>query len=218
MVTPTSTTRSLVQVDARLVRSTPSAPGEPFASRRTGSKPGQAQYEHWAVASTPGRPPGSRRPDAQASFGAYAEIVQSPQYRDNKERTMLSMLPDLLSDRSGGHLQGAGRCRPTGWTMPGGLRPPRTVHRPMNVRTRLTAAMPCGRSPRGEVHPGTSGQADQTAVLRVVRKPRTDVRARSHRRARAAFEQLMRDPAPRGRVGPTQRGLMTSGGVDHGAG
>jgi diacylglycerol kinase family enzyme len=40
-----------------------------------------------------------------ASFGAYAEIVQSPQYRDNKERTMLSMLPDLLSDRSGGHLQ-----------------------------------------------------------------------------------------------------------------
>src|SRR5664279_4195367 len=40
-----------------------------------------------------------------ASFGAYAEIVQSPQYRDNKERTMLSMLPDLLSDQSGGHLQ-----------------------------------------------------------------------------------------------------------------
>ena len=32
-----------------------------------------------------------------ASFGAYAEIVQSPEYRDNKKRTMLQMLPDLLS-------------------------------------------------------------------------------------------------------------------------
>ena len=37
-----------------------------------------------------------------ASFGAYAEIVQSPEYRDNKNRTILAMLPDLLSaDRSG---------------------------------------------------------------------------------------------------------------------
>ena len=36
-----------------------------------------------------------------ASFGAYAEIVQSPEYRDNKNRTMLEMLPDLLSANSG---------------------------------------------------------------------------------------------------------------------
>jgi diacylglycerol kinase family enzyme len=35
-----------------------------------------------------------------ASFGAYAEIVQSPEYRDNKKRTMLEMLPDLLSASS----------------------------------------------------------------------------------------------------------------------
>jgi hypothetical protein len=28
-----------------------------------------------------------------ASFGAYAEIVQSPEYRDNKNRTILQMLP-----------------------------------------------------------------------------------------------------------------------------
>jgi len=33
-----------------------------------------------------------------ASFGAYAQIVQSPEYRDNKEGTILSMLPDLLTD------------------------------------------------------------------------------------------------------------------------
>jgi len=36
-----------------------------------------------------------------ASFGAYAEIVQSPEYRDNKNRTMLDMLPDLLSGQQG---------------------------------------------------------------------------------------------------------------------
>ena len=126
---------------------------------------------------------------------AYAEIVQNPQYRDNKERTMLSMLPDLLSDQSGGHLQvrvgtatvpdvqavlvsnnpygDAGRLLeigddsastrvssvswPTGWTMPGGLRPTRTVHRPVNVRTRLTAALPGGRSPAGKFTRETSG-------------------------------------------------------------
>jgi diacylglycerol kinase family enzyme len=39
-----------------------------------------------------------------ASFGAYAEIVQSPDYRDNKNRTMLEMLPDLLSGPGGANL------------------------------------------------------------------------------------------------------------------
>ena len=36
-----------------------------------------------------------------ASFGAYAEIVQSPAYRDNKERTIMGMLPELLSGQPG---------------------------------------------------------------------------------------------------------------------
>ena len=39
-----------------------------------------------------------------ASFGAYAEVVQSPEYRDNKNRTMLAMLPDLLSGERGAQL------------------------------------------------------------------------------------------------------------------
>src|SRR5664279_2809874 len=39
-----------------------------------------------------------------ASFGAYAQIVQSPEYRDNKERTILSMLPDLLGKQKGADL------------------------------------------------------------------------------------------------------------------
>ena len=39
-----------------------------------------------------------------ASFGAYAEVVQSPAYRDDKSGTTLQMLPDLLSDHKGAHL------------------------------------------------------------------------------------------------------------------
>jgi diacylglycerol kinase family enzyme len=36
-----------------------------------------------------------------ASFGAYAEVVQSPEYRDDKAGTTLQMLPDLLSGHRG---------------------------------------------------------------------------------------------------------------------
>jgi diacylglycerol kinase family enzyme len=39
-----------------------------------------------------------------ASFGAYAQIVQSPAYRADKRGTTLKMLPDLLSGRGGSRL------------------------------------------------------------------------------------------------------------------
>jgi diacylglycerol kinase family enzyme len=39
-----------------------------------------------------------------ASFGAYAQIVQSPAYRADKRGTTLKMLPDLLSGRRGPRL------------------------------------------------------------------------------------------------------------------
>ena len=39
-----------------------------------------------------------------ASFGAYAEIVQSPEYRDDKARTTLNMLPDQLAGHRGARL------------------------------------------------------------------------------------------------------------------
>jgi diacylglycerol kinase family enzyme len=39
-----------------------------------------------------------------ASFGAYAEVVQSPEYRDDKAGTTLQMLPDLLSGHGGPRL------------------------------------------------------------------------------------------------------------------
>ncbi|WP_189214849.1 MULTISPECIES: diacylglycerol/lipid kinase family protein [Streptomyces] len=39
-----------------------------------------------------------------ASFGAYAAIVQSPEYRDDKVRTSLEMLPELLTHQRGPRL------------------------------------------------------------------------------------------------------------------
>ena len=39
-----------------------------------------------------------------ASFGAYAEVVRSPAYRDDKRGTTLQMLPDLLKGHEGARL------------------------------------------------------------------------------------------------------------------
>ncbi|MFI8266607.1 MULTISPECIES: diacylglycerol/lipid kinase family protein [unclassified Streptomyces] len=39
-----------------------------------------------------------------ASFGVYAEVVQSPAYRDDKAGTILEMLPELLTHGSGSRL------------------------------------------------------------------------------------------------------------------
>lgn len=39
-----------------------------------------------------------------ASFGAYAAVVQSPAYRDDKARTILDLLPDLLTRHGGPRL------------------------------------------------------------------------------------------------------------------
>ena len=40
-----------------------------------------------------------------ASFGAYAEIVETPAYRDDKRNTTLNTLPDLLQGHRGAHLR-----------------------------------------------------------------------------------------------------------------
>ena len=40
-----------------------------------------------------------------ASFGAYAAVVQSPSYRDDKTRTTLDILPDLLQGQTGSRLE-----------------------------------------------------------------------------------------------------------------
>ena len=60
----------------------------------------------------PGRPGGvelrvdlglinGRTLDSNASFGAYAEIVQGPAYRDDKMGTTLDLLPDVLQGHRG---------------------------------------------------------------------------------------------------------------------
>ena len=43
-----------------------------------------------------------------ASFGAYAEIVQSPAYRDDKRNTILDLLPDLLQGHRGARVSAQG--------------------------------------------------------------------------------------------------------------
>jgi len=40
-----------------------------------------------------------------ASFGAYAEVVQTPEYRGDKMRTTLELLPDLLQGHEGARLE-----------------------------------------------------------------------------------------------------------------
>jgi diacylglycerol kinase family enzyme len=50
-----------------------------------------------------------------ASFGAYAEVVESPAYRDDKRGTTLQILPDLLSGHRGAKLSAhAGETTVTG--------------------------------------------------------------------------------------------------------
>ena len=50
-----------------------------------------------------------------ASFGAYAEVVQSPAYRDDKRGTTLQMLPDILAGQHGARLTArAGNVTVTG--------------------------------------------------------------------------------------------------------
>jgi hypothetical protein len=47
-----------------------------------------------------------------ASFGAYAEVVRSPAYRDDKRGTTLQMPPELLNGRQVARLSAPGRFRP----------------------------------------------------------------------------------------------------------
>ena len=49
-----------------------------------------------------------------ASFGAYAVVVQSPEYRDDKVRTTLELLPELLTHQRGPRL--TARIEETGGT------------------------------------------------------------------------------------------------------
>lgn len=70
-----------------------------------------------------------------ASFGAYAVVVQSPEYRDDKVRTTLELLPELLTHQRGPRLtarveEAGGAARPEAGAPPG--RPSSTRPRPFS--------------------------------------------------------------------------------------
>lgn len=64
---------------------------------------------------TPHRPGVHQRPRVrqQRLVGAYAAVVQSPAYRDDKVRTTLQMLPDLLTHQYGPRLAVRAGARPS---------------------------------------------------------------------------------------------------------
>ena len=94
-----------------------------------------------------------------ASFGAYAAVVQSPAYRDDKAGTTLDLLPDLLTDRRGPALRPAGRRHRPPWTAgdPGEQQPvrrgrhrgPRPPSPPRPGRPRRLRGHRAGRHGRG---------------------------------------------------------------------
>ena len=96
-----------------------------------------------------------------ASFGAYAEVVRSPAYRDDKRRTTLEMLPDLLKGQAGARL--SARAGDTGIDAPQHPRRHRrgdgTDARPRPMRQPAqsipgTRPAPAPRGPRPLTGPG----------------------------------------------------------------
>ena len=87
-----------------------------------------------------------------ASFGAYAEVVRSPAYRDDKRGTTLQVLPGLLNGHQGAPAVRPGRCHPD--RGPAG---PADQQRPVRDerRRRPGPACPAGcRRPRRGRRPG----------------------------------------------------------------
>ncbi len=81
-----------------------------------------------------------------ASIGFYGKVVQSPEYRDAKLRTVIEMLPDLLGP-------GCGALRPAL------QRPRRSGIRERSARAGVQQPLPA-RPARGSGHPGDDGRRD----------------------------------------------------------
>ena len=80
------------------------------------------------------------------SIGFYGRVVQSPEYRDAKLRTVIEMLPDLLGP-------GRGALRPA-LQRPGG-----SEIRESSARLGVQQPLPA-RPARGSGHPGNDGRRD----------------------------------------------------------
>ena len=110
-----------------------------------------------------------------ASFGAYAEVVRSPAYRDDKRGTTLQMLPDLLSGHQGARLPPRPRHQDRGPAGPAGQQRPVRDER----RRRPGPARPARRRHpgRGRRPGGQRPAGDRAPPPRA--RPRAD---RAHRR------------------------------------
>lgn len=135
-----------------------------------------------------------------ASFGAYASVVQSAAYRDDKVRTTLRMLPDLLAHRDGPRLS----VRAEGVT----------VEQPQAVlvsNNPYRTDDPAGLGHREQLDSGVLGvlgvkvdsAAQAAGVLRGPRAPGDRAADRSGGRHRG---RCRRDPGRRGRRGPQPAG------------
>nr|WP_306339305.1 hypothetical protein [Streptomyces sp. AS13] len=135
-----------------------------------------------------------------ASFGAYASVVQSAAYRDDKVRTTLRMLPDLLAHRDGPRLS----VRAEGVT----------VEQPQAVlvsNNPYRTDDPAGLGHREQLDSGVLGvlgvkvdsAAQAAGVLRGPRAPGDRAADRSGGRHRG---RCRRDSGRRGRRGPQPAG------------
>ena len=102
-----------------------------------------------------------------ASFGAYAEVVRSPAYRDDKRGTTLQMLPDLLNGHAGARLSARPADQDRRPASPAGQQQPLRDGR--YRRPRQAAADGHGHARRGR-HPGqqrpAGGRADPPRARR----------------------------------------------------
>ena len=99
-----------------------------------------------------------------ASFGAYAEIVDNPAYRDDKRGTTLDALPDLLRGRRGAHL--VGRRGRAGHRRAAGAAGQQRPLRGLRPRRDGPAGPARPRGARGDRRPGGHRAAGRRAAAR----------------------------------------------------
>ena len=163
-----------------------------------------------------------------ASFGAYAEVVRSPAYRDDKRGTTLQMLPELLKGHQGARLSaraGAARIEgPQALLVSNGPYEMSDMAglgraRPAGCRHAGRGRRPGGQRPAGgRAHPPRARHGTDHAHRRGGhrrRRRRPDPGRHRRRDGHAAHPGPLRHPAPgtpRGRTETTARRSRSQAG------
>ena len=129
-----------------------------------------------------------------ASFGAYAEVVQTPAYRDDKMGTTLELLPDLLQGHNGARLRHGPTAR--------GSRRRRRCWWPTTPTA--WATWPAWAAAPGWTSASSAWSASMSAARRRPRACSAAARDRGHRADRAAESRSPRT-RPRSRSASTAR-------------